>query len=59
MEMIKIIKDITGIDPQCNGCNHLKNAPTDAHCYMFKEKLIGCKINTAIQDVKKVKKMYG
>ena len=47
MEKDYTIKKLTGTDVQCNGCDHLKNKPNpDCHCYMFKKKMIGCKLNT-------------
>lgn len=51
------MNNTTQIDPQCIGCEHLKNKQS-GYCYMFKEKPINCKINTAEQDKKTVEKLY-
>ncbi len=40
------MKNKTKINIQCNGCQHLnKNPVLEGHCYMFREKQIGCKLN--------------
>ena len=57
--MDHIIKDRTGIDPQCSGCEHLTNKSTsDGYCYMFKKRVTGCRINTARIKLQKEKKRY-
>lgn len=34
-------------DYMCDGCEHIKNPPPKCHCYMFRERFIGCKLNAS------------